>query len=232
MHEDEREDELSLLIKVCSRYAPSRMLSFNIAHIIVALQLMGRLERVSRAMLMRELMLGEGSTKTMIKHMKMYGLLESSRRGTMLSKKGKELYSSISRIIVAEASIPKCSIAVGEFNYAVRIKGIANAIRSGVEQRDAAIKVGAVGATTLVYKGFRFVMPGSSNSVYVREQGVMDALQSLMPEEEDVIIIGSASSMKIAELAAKYAAFTTLVNMLHHHRHHCYYNNHEHDRSI
>ncbi len=229
MHKDEREDTLSLLIKVGSRYAPSRMLSFNIAHIIIALQLMGRLGRVSRALLMRELMLGEGSTKTLIKHMKMYTLLESSRRGTVLSKKGKELYDSISRIMVAEARIPKCSIAVGESNYAVRVRGIADAIRSGLEQRDAAIKVGAVGATTLVYKDSRLMMPGSSNSVYVIEQGVMDALQNLMPEEGDVIIIGSASSMKVAELAAKYAALTTLLNILHTNYD---YNNHRHHRPI
>ncbi|MFN4336886.1 MAG: DUF4443 domain-containing protein [Candidatus Nitrosocaldus sp.] len=229
MHKDEREDVLSLLIKVCSRYAPSRMLSFNIAHIIIALQLMGRLGRVSRALLMRELMLGEGSIKTLIKHMKMYSLLESSRRGTVLSKKGKELYNSISRIIVAETRIPKCSIAVGESNYAVMIRGIADAIRSGVEQRDAAIKVGAVGATTLVYKDSRLMMPGSSNSLYVREQGVMDALQNLKPEEGDVIIIGSASSMNVAELAAYFAALTTLLEML---RIHHNYNYGEDYRSI
>ncbi|MEO9365667.1 MULTISPECIES: DUF4443 domain-containing protein [Candidatus Nitrosocaldus] len=208
-------DELSLLIRVCSRYAPSRMLSFNMAHVIVALQLMGRLGRVSRAVLMRELMLGEGSVKTMIKHMRMYGLVETSRAGVMLTSKGKDLYARLSRVMVAEARIPNCSIAVGEFNYAVKVRGIANAIRSGVEQRDAAIKVGALGATTLVYRGSRFIMPGSGNSVYIKEQDVMDRLKDLMPEEDDVIIIGSASNVKVAELAAKYAVLTTLLNMLH-----------------
>ncbi len=212
MYEKEGSDELSLLIKVCSRYAPSRMLSFNIAHVIIALQLVGRLKRVSRAILMRELMLGEGSVKTMIKHMKMHSLLETSRVGTTLTSKGKELYSRISRVMVAEARIPKCSIAVGEFNYAVRVKGIAGTIRSGVEQRDAAIRVGALGATTLLYKGSKFIMPGYNN-VYIKEQAVVDALNSLMPEDNDVIIIGSAASMKVAELAAKYAALTTLLNL-------------------
>ncbi|MEM0365304.1 MAG: DUF4443 domain-containing protein [Candidatus Nitrosocaldus sp.] len=209
-------DELSILMRVCSRYAPSRMLSFNMAHVVVALQLMGRLGRVSRAMLMRELMLGEGSVKTMIKHMKMHGLIESSRAGVMLTSKGKDLYARLSSMIVAETSIPKCSLTVGESNYAVRVKGIANAIRSGVEQRDAAIKVGALGATTLVYRGSMFIMPGSNNNVYIKEQDAIDRLNELMPEEDDVIIIGSAYNVKVAELAAKYAAITTLLNMLHH----------------
>lgn len=208
----EGSDELSILIRVCSRYAPSRILSFNMAHVTVALQLMGRLGRVSRAVLMRELMLGEGSIKTMIKHMRMHGLVESSRAGVTLTSKGKGLYSRLSKVMVAEARVPKCSITVGEFNYAVRVKGIADAVRSGVEQRDAAIKVGALGATTLVYRGSRFIMPGSGNSVYIKEQDVMDRLKDLMPEEDDVIIIGSASNVKVAELAAKYAALITLFN--------------------
>jgi UDP-N-acetylenolpyruvoylglucosamine reductase len=58
-------------------------------------------------------------------------------------------------------------------------------------------------------------MPGSGNSVYIKEQDVMDRLKDLMPEEDDVIIIGSASNVKVAELAAKYAVLTTLLNMLH-----------------
>lgn len=222
MHKSESKGSngLPLLIKVCNRYAPSRMLSFNMAHVVIAMQLMGRLERVSRAKLMKELMLGEGAVKTLVKHMRMHGLLETSRAGTILSMRGKELYASISRMIVAEASIPKCSIAVGEFNYAVRVRGITNAIRSGVEQRDAAIRVGALGATTLVYKNARFIMPASRHDMHIREQGIMDMLKGLMPEEGDVVIIGSASSMKVAELAAKYAALTTLISLSSSRHHH------------
>lgn len=208
MNHDEQ-DELHLLSSVCSRYAPSRMLSFNIAHVTVALQLMGRLGRVSRSMLVRELMLGEGSVRTMIKHMRMHGLIESSRRGMVLSAVGRDLYSRISRMLAAEARMPACSIAVGEFNYAVRVRGMADAVRSGLEQRDAAIRMGALGATTLIYRGSRFLMPGSRH--VIRDQGVVDHLKGLMPEDGDVIIIGSASTMKVAELAAKYAALTTLL---------------------
>ncbi|MGI9012036.1 MAG: DUF4443 domain-containing protein [Nitrososphaeraceae archaeon] len=49
-----------------------------------------------------------------------------------------------------ETVIPKSSITVGKFNYVVLVKNIANSIRSGIEQRDVAIKSGAMGATTLL----------------------------------------------------------------------------------
>lgn len=37
---------------------------------------------------------------------------------------------------------PKCSIALGKFNYAILLKQLSFAIKSGIEQRDAAIKMG------------------------------------------------------------------------------------------
>jgi len=48
--------------------------------------------------------------------------------------------------------MPKCSIALGRFNYVVLLRNYAFVIKSGIEQRDAAIKIGALGATTLSTK--------------------------------------------------------------------------------
>ena len=56
--------------------------------------------------------------------------------------------------------MPQCSIALGKFNYAVLLNQASFAINSGLEQRDASIKVGALGATTLLYKDYKFIMPG------------------------------------------------------------------------
>ncbi|HYZ58886.1 MAG TPA: DUF4443 domain-containing protein [Nitrososphaeraceae archaeon] len=60
-------------------------------------------------------------------------------------------------------NLPKCSIALGNFNYVVLLKQHSHAIKSGVEQRDAAIKIGAKGATTLLFKQNKFMMPSSTN---------------------------------------------------------------------
>lgn len=58
-----------------------------------------------------------------------------------------------------ETGIQKSSITLGKFNYAVLIKNMADAIKSGIEQRDIAIKAGAVGATTLIFKNGIFLIP-------------------------------------------------------------------------
>ena len=58
-----------------------------------------------------------------------------------------------------ETDIQKSSITLGKFNYAVLVKNMADATKSGIEQREIAIKAGAVGATTLIFKNGIFLIP-------------------------------------------------------------------------
>lgn len=89
----------------------------------------------------------------------MEGLIEATNYGTTMTEKGRKLASEILSLIPAETSIPKCSIALGKFNYAVLVKGFSFAVKLGIEQRDGAITIGALGATTLLFKGGKFMMP-------------------------------------------------------------------------
>jgi hypothetical protein len=89
-------------------------------------------------------------------------------------------------------------------------------MRFVIEQRDSAIRMGATGATTLLFRENKFVMPASSSGqdTLRKEQNIRAILiDKLKPQQEDVIIIGSANiDRKTAELAAKHAALLTLVN--------------------
>jgi phosphoglycolate phosphatase-like HAD superfamily hydrolase len=145
----------------------------------------------------------------------MKGLIKSTKSGTRLTEKGMTILSGLVSSIPAETSIPKSSVAVGKFNYVVLLKqyGFA-AIRSGIEQRDAAIKMGASGATTLLFKENKFVIPGTNYNSLTKEPRIAKLLiEKLNPEDGDVIIIGSAlEDIRTAELAAKNAALLTIVN--------------------
>lgn len=202
------------LEKVASRYAPSRVLSFDTVHVFVALQLMQNRGKTSREALRRSLALGEGTVKTLVKHMKMHGLVETSNGGTMMTRKGKGLSSELLSSMPAEMSLPTCSVAVGKYNYAIVVREFSYAIRSGIEQRDAAIKMGGTGATTLIFKDHKFVMPMSTQESLKKDRAVRSMLmEKLTPVEDDVIIIGSADgNEKTAELAAKNAALFTIFS--------------------
>ena len=160
---------------------------------------------------MRELDLGEGSVKTLVKHMKMSKLIENSNAGMWFTDKGRTIFSKLHLSIPKEMDIPKCSIALGKFNHAVLVKDLAHGIKSGIEQRDAAIKSGAVGATTMIFKNNRLLMPNTSEELVRTEPRIHSIIvQQLEPEENDVIIIGSSQDKRTAEMAAKSAALHTI----------------------
>lgn len=213
-----------MLERVASRYAPSRALSFGLVHVFTALQSIGSKGITSRNALCRALVLGEGTVKTIVKHLKMQGLIETSNRGTEMTAKGKGIYEGLLSAIPAEMSLPKCSVSLSRFNYAVLVREFGFAVGLGIEQRDAAIKMGAIGATTLLFKDNKFVMPASSNDSLKKEREVRRMLvEKLNPRDGDVIIIGSSdSNEKTAELGAKNAALLTILSHegYHHHQHH------------
>lgn len=207
---------IKALTKAASKYAPSRGLSFGIVHIFKTLQLIHRDGHVGRELLCKELGLGEGSIKTLVKHLKMNNLVKTSNRGTVMTDRGQAIFSELVESIPTETALPKCTLSMGKFNYAVLVKQLSYAVRSGIEQRDAAIKVGGTGATTLLFLEDKFVMPAGGRALdslrrdpYTRSL----LLDGLKPQQGDVVIVGSADADKrTAELAAKNAALFTIVN--------------------
>jgi hypothetical protein len=202
------------LQEISSRYAPSRILSYDMAHIFKTIQLMYDKGHISRELLCKELNLGEGSIKTLVKHLKMQGLILTSNSGTKLSDKGIGLFSQLHASIPTECVIPRCSVALGRYNYGILLKHLGYVIKSGIEQRDAAVKTGALGATTLLYRNGKFVIPLTGYDSLRNEIRIHKLLvKRLVPENGDVIIIGSDhSDPRNAELAAKSAALMTIMN--------------------
>lgn len=199
---------------VASKFAPSRALSFDAIHVFKTLQLIEQKGHVSRDILCNELSLGEGTVRTLVRHLKMQNLVESSNAGTRMTEKGQSFFSDIKASIPAEMKLPKCSVALGKFNYAVIIKKMSSAVKSGIEQRDAAIKMDASGATTLIFRNGIFLLAGTKLDALKTEHKIHKLLVvGLNPTNDDVIIIGSDGvSEKKAEFAAKSAALLTIKN--------------------
>ena len=204
---------VKLLGKVAQRYYPSRVLSFESAHIFKALQVIHINAKASRSLLTEEIGLGEGSIKTLVKHLKMNGLVITSKAGMTLTNKGKVLFSKLNEVMPAENDIEECSLTMGKFNHAILVKGLAKDVGSGIEQRDAAIKIGALGATTLVFRDDKLFTSDKSHDMPIKDQKLTFVLvEKLQPENGDVVIIASAENKKIADLAAKKAALETISN--------------------
>jgi uncharacterized protein DUF4443/CggR-like protein len=201
------------LQRVASRSGPSRILSFDTVHVFKTLQLISKNGHVSRELLCKELQLGEGTIKTLMKHLKIRGLIESSNAGTKMTKKGESFFFELQSTIPRETNLTKCEITLGKYNYAVLVKGMSSAIKSGIEQRDAAIMMGASGATTLLFRNNKFFIPNTDYDAFRNNDQVeRQLIDTLRPEEKDIIIIGTDNtSLKRAELAAKKAGLITIM---------------------
>ena len=203
---------LRTLGKVASKLAPGRAPYFIEAHLVKALKIVDSEGPVGRVRLSKILGLGEGAVRTLVKHLKNEGLIKISRTGIILTDSGKKLSSFLNSRISSETEVPQSSLTVGPFNIAVLVKKVADAIKYGLEQRDAAIKVGASGATTLIFSHGGLVMPGAEGEdVFKNIPAIRDVLISkLKPREGDVVIIGSGNDRLTAELGAIAAALETL----------------------
>ena len=198
--------ELRVIERVASKLAPGQPPLFMEAHVIKALE---RVDAglVGRTKLSKTLGLGGGTTRTLVKHLRNEGLIEILRSGMVLTKFGKKVLSNIKSKIPKEIEVPESPVTVGPFNIAILVRNAAHKLKYGIEQRDAAIKVGALGATTLVFTDNKLIMSRVDDETLQRIEPIHDALISeLKPRENDVIIIGSANNKLTAELGAKAAA--------------------------
>lgn len=174
--------------------------------------MMYREHYVSRGSFCKDLHMGEGAVKTLILHLKEEGLANSVRSGTFLTKKGHKFSSEFFEIIPAECPVKKCNIVQEKNNHAILLRNFANHIKSGIEQRDAAILYGATGAITILFHKNKFVFPGEGHDCLQNDQKTrLILLENLKPHEGDVIIIATSSDPFVAEISAKNSALFTLI---------------------
>ncbi len=199
--------------RVTRKIAPGPAPAFNEAHVVKALEIIGDHGSVGRIRLSKELDLGEGTTRTLLKHLKNEGIIQGSRRGISLSEEGKALFSNLRGKLSEGVEVPSSRLTVGPFNVAILVRDSARAVKSGMEQRDVAIKSGASGATTLIFSSNKLSMPTREDDISVSMPSLHNQLVTkFKPKENDVIIVGSGENREIAEIGAKMAAIKLLRN--------------------
>lgn len=179
---------------------------------IRAIQILGERKILGRTILARLLNTGSGAVRTLIKDLEEQKVIIVERNGCRLTAKGLTLYQQISTKIPLVTQIDAGILSVDKFNAAALVKDSSDIIRRGIEQRDAAIRIGAAGATTLVYRNGRFAIPmGSEDCARDFPGGVWRGLkEKFHPEDGDVIVVSSAADTTVAVYGSLAAALTLL----------------------
>jgi predicted transcriptional regulator len=194
------------LERLTKEKAPGPNPSFSTFHFLLAIELIAE-KPIGRNKLAHELGIGEGATRTMIRRLKDEGLTSISKAGCTLTKKGLELWDEYGSLI-KKTRIEKNELTLAEYSFAVLIKKSGHKVRTGMEQRDAAIVAGARGATTILFKKGLLVFPAVDRNLKVFPKASDQIARLLKPQEDDTIIVVSSDDLARAEHGALAAAWT------------------------
>ncbi len=196
---------------VANQNTPGPSATFKTSHIFYALELLSE-KPVGRSRLAKHLNVGEGAVRTIISRLKQAGLIETSKEGCSLTGKGQETWKTLTGYFPFRVEIGKNELVKAEHNYVFLIKNGGHNVKSGIEQRDAAIVAGAQRAVIIVCKNGRLTIDSVSDNLEAQfPQAASQILKSMQPENNDVIIIVGACSLLKAKHAA-FAASWVLVN--------------------
>jgi len=198
-----------VLEKISSEKAPGPSPSFSLFHMVQAIEFIAE-GTIGRNKLAENLNVGDGAIRTIVERLKNAGLITVSRTGCTLTNKGVKLWKGY-KSAMKKIEIRKSELALAEYSSAILIKNSGDKIGSGVEQRDAAVKAGAKGATTIIFKKGRLTIPSVSNNMTNDfPMAANQIIRLLKPEENDAIVIGSGNSLSEAEHGVLAAAWTLL----------------------
>jgi predicted transcriptional regulator len=174
---------------------------FSSYHIWKAYDIINKKGPIGRKALSKELGVGEGSTRTVLDKLVKEGSVENTRRGSVLTESGKKRFESFD---IYARRVDMGDLTLSAFDCAVLIKGMAHLIALGCDQRDEAVRAGAMGATTLVLREKKLSFPGDTD--HPSQEQLKPLFKAFRIEENDVIIMGSALSYEAAERGAVTAA--------------------------
>jgi len=198
-------DDLSL------QRAPGPYPSFTVFDLIKALELIAERGPMGRGRLSELLKIGGGAVRTLISRLRDTELIVTSQNGCSLTEKGKKNWNEIKEILPQKVKLEKNELTFAAFNVAVLIRDRGDRIKDGLKQRDAAVMVGAKGATTLVFKDNKLILPMISEDISKNfPVAFNDITRAMNLKENDVIIIGSADDLRGAEYSALAAAWSII----------------------
>ncbi len=203
---------LSGLLQIAERPLQGPSPSFEKTHLVLAFMTIGESGMIGRQALAARTGLTEGPVRTILKKLREDGYAEANASGCYLTKAGTRVYESLEERLAPSISLEGSKLTMGEYQVGMAIRGGGKAVRSGLEQRDSAIKLRASGATTFVVAKGRFSVPGGSTDCEkdFPSRAWPILRKELKPKNGDAVVVCGAHDEITAKLGALSAALTLL----------------------
>jgi hypothetical protein len=181
------------------------MFRFSDANIYWALYLLSDGKRMGRKRLAELIGIGEGSMRRIIDTLKDWEFIEVKQTGISITKLGMTFLNEIPIRVVSVP--PLRSSIIGDCYQGILVMGVSDKIDNGMQQRDAGIKAGATGCTTIIIRDGNLMIPPD----WVLDEQEPDVAYKIRKDtgitQSDVLIIGTGNSQNLAVEAALNAAF-------------------------
>ena len=184
------------------QYGP--MFRFTDANVYWALYVLSDGKRMGRKRLADEIGVGEGSMRRILETLRQWEMITIKQTGITITRSGLGLLAEIPIKVV---DLDLKDAIVGTYGQAVVVYGVGKKIENGMQQRDAGIKAGATGCTTLVIRNGALMVPPDWNMDEKNPAVAARVREVTNITEDDAIIVGSAYDQHTAIVAALTAAF-------------------------
>ncbi len=166
-------------------------------------------KRCGRKKLVRELGLGEGSVRTILKKLKNKGFIASVKQGHTLTPLGEEFIKDFLERFTEPVRLESFDLACGSPKYVTSVHDAAANIKKGLDERDTAVKAGADGAVVMIYKGGELKFPIHDSSMDELSE-TKRKVSTLDLSEGDVVVI-SFGKTELSAQDGLYAVVTDLI---------------------
>ena len=179
------------------------MFRFNDANVYWSLHLLSDGRRMGRKRLADEVGVGEGSMRRIIDTLKEWDFINIKQTGITITKAG---ISFLEQLPLRPVNIFVEGSVAGSCQQGVLVLGGADKVVNGMEQRDAGIKVGADGCTTIVIRDGVLMIPPDWNMDEKTPELAYKIRKEIGMTQSDALIIGGGETQALATEAAITAA--------------------------
>ncbi len=203
---------LTGLLGITERPVQGPSPSFEKAHLVLAFMNVGESGTVGRQALAARSGVTEGPMRTIIKKLRDGNYVQADASGCHLTKGGQRVFSALMSKLTPTTPVGGSKLTIGNFQVGLGVRGGGGSVQSGLEQRDSAIRIGAAGATTFVFRNGKFSIPGGSSDCEKDYPSKAWPIlrERLEPKNGDAIILCGARDETTAKLGALSAALTLL----------------------
>lgn len=180
------------------------MFRFTDANVYYALYILSDGKRIGRKKLAEEAGVGEGSMRRILDKFREWNFVQIKQTGISITKAGLVF---LDQIPVRLIDVDLQGSVVGDFTQGVIVYGASSKIVNGMQQRDAGIKAGAEGCTTIVIRDGKLMIPPDWNMDEQTPELAYKIRKDTGITADDVIIVGGGNSKIAAVEAVLNAAF-------------------------